>query len=319
MHLHRGLLFWGLALVIGGATALAVQQGYLDKDLVASAWRLWPLILVAIGLSIILSRTRLAPLGTIAAAVVVGFAGGALVSVGPVVAGCTGNESGATHDQVGRFGSTATVNLSFNCGTLEVRSVPEDHWTVSSGPANKGGASITANTGSLVAASDDNRSWWETGRQRWVVRLPQATRTTLEIQPNAADSTIDLRGGQFDRISLQPNAGSVLLDLRGARVDLLDLSLNAGSISIQLDSEVTASGTLSVNAGSIEVCSGSGTALRLVMAESVAFSHNLDSSDLVRSGDTWSTRGYAAATNQVELRVTGNAASFTLNPEGGCS
>ncbi len=77
MHLHRGLLFWGLALIVAGATTLAVQQGYVDKDLVANAWRLWPLILVAIGLAIILSRTPLAPLGTIAAAVVVGVAGGA--------------------------------------------------------------------------------------------------------------------------------------------------------------------------------------------------------------------------------------------------
>jgi hypothetical protein len=151
------------------------------------------------------------------------------------------------------------------------------------------------------------------------VRLPQATQTALEIQPNAADSTISLTGGRFDRLLLQPNAGSVHLDLRGARVDLLDLTLNAGSASIQLDSEAAMSGTLSVNAGSIELCVEPGTALRLVMAASVAFSHNLDGSNLVRSGDTWSTPGYTGATDQVELRVAGNAASFTLNPEGGCS
>lgn len=319
MHLHRGPLFWGLALVVGGATALAVQQGYLDKDLVASAWRLWPLILVGIGLSMILSRTLMAPLGIIVAAVVVGFAGGALISVGPVVAGCTGNESGDRQEQQGTFGATATVNLSFNCGTLEVRSVPGHQWTLSSGQTNGGGASITSSDSSLVATSDANRNWWEGGRQRWVVRLPQATQTALEIQPNAADSTISLTGGRFDRLLLQPNAGSVHLDLRGARVDLLDLTLNAGSASIQLDSEAAMSGTLSVNAGSIELCVEPGTALRLVMAASVAFSHNLDGSNLVRSGDTWSTPGYTGATDQVELRVAGNAASFTLNPEGGCS
>ena len=45
MTYHRGLLFWGLALITGGAVALAAQQGYIDQDLLAGAWRLWPLVL----------------------------------------------------------------------------------------------------------------------------------------------------------------------------------------------------------------------------------------------------------------------------------
>ena len=31
MNYHRGLLFWGLALITGGAVALAAQQGYIDR------------------------------------------------------------------------------------------------------------------------------------------------------------------------------------------------------------------------------------------------------------------------------------------------
>jgi Domain of unknown function (DUF5668) len=52
MKYHCGLLFLGIALVTGGAVALTAQQGYIDQDLVAGAWRLWPLILVAIGVSV---------------------------------------------------------------------------------------------------------------------------------------------------------------------------------------------------------------------------------------------------------------------------
>ena len=32
MNYNRGLLFWGLALITGGAVALAAQQGYIDRD-----------------------------------------------------------------------------------------------------------------------------------------------------------------------------------------------------------------------------------------------------------------------------------------------
>ncbi|MGZ6373044.1 MAG: LiaI-LiaF-like domain-containing protein, partial [Candidatus Limnocylindria bacterium] len=90
MNYHRGLLFWGLALITGGAVALAAQQGYIDRDWLAGAWRLWPLILVAIGLSILLRHTRGAIVGTIVVALVVGTAGGALIAVGPGTFSCGG-------------------------------------------------------------------------------------------------------------------------------------------------------------------------------------------------------------------------------------
>lgn len=319
MHVNRGLLFWGLALLIAGGVALAVQQGYLDRDTVAGAWRLWPLILVAIGLSVILSRTPLAPVGSVAAAAVVGIAAGALISVGPIAAGCSGAEPGNLQDRTGSFGDKADVVLRFDCGTLQVRSVTDNQWTVSSARAGGGNAQIASAASRLEVTSNSEGQWWTNGRQRWEVSLPASTTYQLEIQPNAADATIVLAGGKFDRVSLQPNAGSVHLDLRGARVDLLDLSLNAGSASIQVGADAAMSGTLSVNAGSIKLCTVPGTALRLVVTESVAFTHNLEQSDLARSGDTWSTSGYADAANHIELRVTGNAGSFALNPQGGCS
>jgi hypothetical protein len=77
--------------------------------------------------------------------------------------------------------------------------------------------------------------------------------------------------------------------------------------------------SMNVNAGSIEVCTADGVALRVTTDANITFSHNLDESDLQHVGDTWSTVGYADATDRVRIDLEGNAASFTLNPEGGCS
>jgi len=55
MTLNRGLLFWGLALITAGAVALAAQQGYLDKEALRDLWRLWPVILIVIGVSVVVS------------------------------------------------------------------------------------------------------------------------------------------------------------------------------------------------------------------------------------------------------------------------
>jgi len=319
MNYHRGLLFWGLALITGGAVALAAQQGYIDRDLLAGAWRLWPLILVAIGVSIIVSRTPFAIVGTVIAALVVGSAGGALIAVGPGVAACGGPEPSDLSTEQGRFGDSAQVTLDFNCGSLVVGTTDGDQWSVASGRQGGDPARISADRDRLQVESSRNDQWWTGGRQHWIVGLPTSTSYRLEIMPNAADAKIDLGGGRFTSVSLSPNAGSVLLDLTDAQVDDLDLSLNAGSADVIIGAGMSMDASMNVNAGSIEVCTADGVALQVTTDANITFSHNLDESDLQHVGDTWSTAGYADATDRVRIDLEGNAASFTLNPEGGCS
>jgi hypothetical protein len=320
MNYHRGLLFWGLALITGGAVALAAQQGYIDRDFLADAWRLWPLILVAIGVSIIVSRTPFAIVGTIVAALVVGSAGGALIAVGPGVAACGGAEPTNLTTEQGRFGDSAQVSLDFNCGTLEVSTTDGDEWSVATGRRGGDPAKISAGSDRLNVESSDRDGFWNGGgSQHWIVGLPTATSYRLDIKPNAADATIDLGGGRFTSVSIQPNAGAVSLDLTDAQVDELDLSLNAGSVEVLIGAGMSMDASMSVNAGSIEVCTADGVALSVTTDANFTFSDNLDESDLQRVGDTWSTAGFADASDQVRIDLEGNAGSFTLNPEGGCS
>lgn len=319
MMLHRGLLFWGLALITGGAVALAAQQGYIDRDLLAGAWRLWPLILVAIGVSILVSRTPFAVVGTILAALLVGGAGGALIAVGPGVAACGGADPSSLTTESGQFGDVAEVTLDFNCGSLDVATTDDAEWTVRTGHQGGDAAEITADSDSLDVESRRNDQWWGGGRQRWIVGLPAQTSYQLSVSPNAADTTIELGGGRFVAVSLHPNAGSLTLDLTDARVDSLNLSLNAGSAAIIIGQAMTMEASMSVNVGAIEVCTGEGVALQVTTHANITFSHNLDESNLSQGGDSWSTSGYADAADRVHINLEGNAGSFTLNPEGGCS
>ena len=321
MHLNRGLLFWGLALVTAGATALAVQQGYVDRDVVADAWRLWPVILIAIGLSIVLARTPFAVLGTVLAALILGVGAGALVTVGPSVA-CTGNVPSDLTMESGTFsGDAAAVNLDFNCGDLNVALADGSGWTA--GTASDGSREIVVEAGgdSLeVSATDEEGFNWDGGKQRWDIGLGADTTYDLEISANAASVNLDLAGGTFERLQIDPNAASLSIDLSGASVADFDMSMNAGSSEIQTDAETALAGRFTMNAGSFELCVPDGAALRITVADSnFTFSHNLDDSGLTRSGDTWTSDAFDGADRFVDLRLEGNAASFTLNPDGGCS
>lgn len=318
MSYHRGLLFWGLVLITGGVVALAAQQGYIDRVFLADAWRLWPLVLVAVGISIIVSPTPFAIVGTIVAALLAGSAGGALIAVGPGMAACGGAEPILLTTEQGRFADSAQVTLEFDCGSLFVGPADGDEWMVRSGRQGHGPATITADRDRLHVESGRNDDWWSGGRQQWIVGLPTATTYQLKISPNAAHSWIRLIGGRFASVSLSPNAGSLHLELADAQVDDLNLSLNAGSADVIIGYGVSMDASMNVNAGAIEVCLFDGVALQVTTNASITFSHNLDESGLRRTGDTWSTAGYDDARDRVHIDLEGNAAEFTLNPEAGC-
>jgi len=91
--------------------------------------------------------------------------------------------------------------------------------------------------------------------------------------------------------------------------------MNAGRMRVTLGAAAT-SGSLSVNAGTIDLCVPPGAGLRLDVEEQLTFVTNLSSRGLGHDGTVWSRP--ASGGGVIELSVEGNAASFNLNPDGGC-
>jgi hypothetical protein len=316
MHINRGLVFWGLALVTAGVVALAASEGWIDRGLLVEAWRLWPLILIVIGLSIVLSRTPLALVGTVIAAVVVGAAGGAAFTAGPGVVSC-GDGPASFETSSGDFTETqATVDLDLNCGDLTVGMADGRSWEAVTGINEDDPPQLEANGGSLELRSEGGGFPFRRERQDWTVTLGREVVYELSASVNAADSSLNLAGGRFGAVNLDPNAGSVDIDLSGAEVGELRVSLNAGSLSLTADAETDLTGAVSVNAGSVELCAPEG-ALRITVSGTLT-ANDLDESTLIESGDTFTGEAFATASHTIDLVLEGNAASFSLNPEDGC-
>ncbi len=323
MRINRGLLFWGLGFITAGAVALAIQQGVLDRDTMAGAWRLWPLILVAIGISLMVARTPAAPLGTALAAIVIGTIVGTAIAVGPGIAvGCgSGSEPSTLVDHSGTFGSTdVSLDWRLNCGNLQVSMTGDSTWKASVGSTGSDQPTVSDSAAQLRIDSADTNGWFiDHGRERWVVSLPTAPSYDANLRANAGTFTLDLGGATFSSLDLQPNAAEIHMDLSDATVRGLDLEMNAGSATITASSGTLLEGSIQMNAGSVKLCVPTSVPLRIV-ASGTAFSANMGGNGLTQDGDTWTSPGYdASAAQRIALTVHGNAASFDLNPDGGCT
>jgi hypothetical protein len=133
---------------------LVAQDGAIDRDAVAQALGLWPLVVIALGLGILLRRTRLGLPGGMLAAAMPGLLFGGLVVAAPQLApGCgdVGPVSLAT--QQGIFGGAAAVDLTLACGDLAVTTAPGSGWLLQAGNASGAVPAVTASADRLSIVS----------------------------------------------------------------------------------------------------------------------------------------------------------------------
>ena len=320
MNVNRGLVFWGVALITAGAVALAIQAGTIATEDAQELWRFWPVALIVIGLAVIAARTPLALVVTLVAALVVGGLGGTLVSGVPegFNVGCSGSPEELVAEE-GSFDGGASVTLDFDCGDLAVSTTPGSEWEVAARFGNGNAPEIDSDAESLrVAAEGGGIFGMSDARHAWNVVLPTDITLDLGVDANAASSTLNLGDAALSSLSVDANAGDVTVNLAGASVDDLAVDANAGSISIETDDGTRLAGSVEMNAGSLELCVPDGVVFAITLEDdNITFSHNLDDSGLIRQGDTWVSGDEAVPS--ITLQIEGNAASFTLNPEDGCS
>jgi hypothetical protein len=326
MSIDRRLLNWGVFLVLLGGIPLAVNQGWLDRSALSDLWRLWPFLLIGAGVGLILARTPLAAVGGVVVACTFGVILGGLLAGGFALAipGCgTDGNLQRVAERAGTFAGTATVTLELDCGRLTVGAVEGSGWHVTADATDASRApAIDSSPSQLsVRPASDGRVWifpfTNGGAQAWQVDLPRATTIVLGATVNAGDATLHPDGADLHSVELTLNAGRTVLDLEAARVDRLSATVNAGELRLSLPSSGT-TGSITANVGSVRLCAPPGVGLRLDASGGFASSNDFAKAGLVEEGGAWVSAGYASAGARVDLRLIGNAASFSLNPGEGC-
>ena len=322
MRTDRRLIYLGLFLLVFGGVLLAARQGWIPEDVVAALWQLWPVLLIATGLSIILSGRPGAWLGGIVASVCLGAMAAAVVQTGFVpFIGCGGDAGGSAFQvQDGQLASNADVDLTFSCGELDV-ATGAGRWL--GGRRHVRGRPHPERPGSPTAAwrssRPDGACSGSAGRaSTGTSRCRPSRRSTFGLTLNAGAGRIDLSGAQLTDVDLTVNAGSLSLDLRDVTgIEDLDGTVNAGS-SVTWLPDLPLTGSLTVNAGSLVICAPEGLGLRLETGDNPISSNDFERAGLVRTDDGWETPDYASAEVKTQLDVTANAGSLSLNPGQPC-
>jgi hypothetical protein len=315
VRIRRGFLFWGIFFVLLGAIPVAARLGWIDPGRVGGLGQLWPVVLIAIGLAILLARSRAGAIGVVIAAIVLGAVSGLALAAGNIailgLGDCSaGNGSDLQHKtQSGTFSAPASISFRMNCGTLKLSTQPGDDWSLQAA-YRADPPTVVASASSLTIESPSNGL----RHQEWTVAVPAERSRDIDLHANAGTASLDLGGVSLGKLAVEGNAGEVLINAADAPIVDLRVSMNAGRARLTLGASTT--GALSVNAGSIDVCTPATADLSLEVPDHFAFATNLGSSGLARSGNTWQRAGSGGPS--IHLRVDGNAGTFNLDPAGGC-
>ncbi len=327
MRIDRRFLGWGIFFIALGGVPLLVRQGLVAQSTAGDAWRLWPLVIVGIGVGILLRRTPAAVAGGMLVAATFGIVFGGLLASGPDlgnVAGCGNpNVTGpiVASQGSGTFSSTGTARIQMDCGVLTVDTQPGSGWSFQ-GRDPQGGAAVVDQSGSsfgIAAPARSDAFWNVTGahNRTWTVTLPTTPQIDLTVGVNAGSGHLDLAGANLASLDSEVNAGDASIDLSHATVAAIQVHVNAGSARVNLPASSSTAGSLSVNAGSLDLCAPAASGIRIRVSGALS-STDFAANGFAHSGDTWTSPNYSSAGNRIDLQLDANLASVNLDPAGGC-
>jgi hypothetical protein len=319
MRVNRGFLYWGVFLVALGGVLVAGELGAIDSARVIEALRLWPLAVVAVGLGLVLRRTRLSLSGGMLAAAVPGLVlGGAFAAAPQFVGNCGGpGEPASSALQQGNFDGAGSVAVAIGCGSLTVGTVPGNAWRLDAGSTAGHLASVRSSPQSLTIEStgDEGVGLLSAGRNTWNLTLPTSAMDRLTLVVNAGHSQVALPGAQIGRLGVTANASEIVVDATSASVANLLSTVNLGSLSIHLPANSDLTGSLRVRGGELQVCAPSGLGLHVT---STGQPRQVKVEGLQQAAPDWQSADYESAAHHADLEVNVNFGAVEINPIGGC-
>ncbi len=297
---QRGFGFAG-ALILVGVAALLWNFNVLPDRFLHAAWSLWPVALVAVGASLVLSRVRVW-LGSLAFLVIltagVGTAWGlAATGQGPVIhreaiAVNTGNATAARLElQVGA--GTLTLDAEappdlLLAGELESRTTG-DTYSISEAQRPGGRSVIRLNNS---ASREYSIFPGQAPSEEWTLHLTPHIPTEIRVDAGAAEIDLDLRNLDLQRLEIKAGAADIDVVMPAA-AGKTEASIEVGAASLRITVPEGVAAHIEVDAG-----------LSSVQIDEGRFAQQKD--------DVYTSPGFERAANRLDITIEAGASHVEI-------
>ncbi len=264
---YRGLSIVGPFILIGIGIVLLLQQlNMIQWSFWEVAFRLWPLIIIAVGADILIARRSY--IGAVASLLVVLglFVGGIyLMGTGPGVTGGTLSSEEVAYE----LGDAASgeINLTLDAGKMTIGALAADSKNVIAGTIRQspstGVSSSHKFSGSKVNVNIESR-WPQTYLfnseidHLWNLALTGKVPLTVNLTLGAGEIVADLTGLNVTSVNVKIGAGHLSLILPEGSNIRVDVSIGAGSAEIRLPGKTPVKVDCTTGVGNCALPNGSG-------------------------------------------------------------
>lgn len=312
---HYRSLFWPIVLIGVGAIWLLVNLGYIAVANLVGIWKLWPLLLIAAGLDLLVGRRlpivgALFGLATVGLVIFILVAGVQLPGARPV-----GVVTERLHTPL-ESAKSAQVTLDLWSDPVRVYSLSGSPELVDANITHTGQVDLTS-TGAanknihLDHRADFNPEFFTFGSpdQRADIGLTPSIPLELAVNSASGSQEFDLSGLNLASFALDAASGSVNMTLpKSAASYPVRLDGASGSINVNVQDGASFKMKIDSASGSISIHLPQNAAVRIDVQDNGSGSLSVGSGFNRISGNdeigVWETPGYASASNQIEITVT---------------
>ena len=307
-------LFWPLLLIVAGVIWLLGNAGIISSANLAALLRMWPLILIAIGLDLLVTRERpqlrlLLGLGTAALLIAIALFGPALgLASGANVETHSYSEplDNAQRAQIQVDAASASVQVSRGTSStqLVVANIRDD-----------GIINFNAEGDTTKSISLDKRGsgafLFDTGlgNRYWNLSLTDSIPLVLDFNLASGSAQLNLSGLKLDQVNIDSGSGSVDLQLPDSETGYeLHSSHASGSWSVSLADRASLEWVIaSLGSGSLSVDLPSQLGVHLEVQSSGSGSLGLPSNWKQLNGDeksgVWESSNFAGADYHANITI----------------
>ena len=331
---HRGPSLWAILLIVIGVVWLLREANVITGANLSVLFRLWPLLLIGIGLELIVGKqsqglSTLIILGTIALLIV-------LMLIGPNI-GLAANTEVTREQFVEPLDGTesAQITLSVGAGELNVRDLDDSSNLLDADIRYFGSVQYHAeeNSGNVTVALEndvDDLNWvglfnWlnDDNNARWDIGISPNVPVDLTLSTGTGGADLDLGALQLTSLNVNSGTGGVTLTLPAVEGESYNatVSLGTGGATISLEDGIATNLRVNSGTGGVTIDVPNNAPIRLEASTGTggigvpSWLERVSGDDDTFVGDSgiWETAAYASAIENTRITIHFDGGTGGLN------